>query len=227
LDAEGAQVCEGCEALELGDAVLAEPEGCQVCEGFQAFDLADAVGAEFEVGQVREGFEVLDARDAVLDKVEVVELREVRDVLDVLELVVAEVEAGEGGAVLEAVRVLDQVVVEFELDELGREGFRELDLLDGVLAQAEFFEVLEAFEAEAGYVCDARVLCVNLLLLCKYLAFAVSCCFARTSVSGSSSSSKSAHYFCQCVYHLFLVSSPRTFIRRDLVHGRRIVVLVV
>jgi len=162
-----------------------------------------------------------------LDKVEVVEFREVRNVLDVLELVVAEVETGEGGAVFEAVGVLDQVVVELELDELGREGLGELDLLDGVLAQAELFEVLEAFEAQAGYVCDTRVLCVNLLLLCKYLAFAVSCCFARTSVSGSSSSSKSAHYFCQCVYHLFLVSSPRTFIRRDLVHGRRIVVLVV
>ena len=72
-----------------------------------------------------------------MDEVEVVEFCEVRDVLDVLELVVAEVEAGEGSAGFEAVGVLDQVVVEFELDELRREGFGELDLLDCVLAQAE------------------------------------------------------------------------------------------
>ena len=42
MDAEGAQVREGREALELCDAVLAEPEGGEVCEGFEAFDLADA-----------------------------------------------------------------------------------------------------------------------------------------------------------------------------------------
>jgi hypothetical protein len=62
-----------------------------------------------------------------------------------------------------AVGVLDQVVVEFEFNELRRERFGELDPLHAILAETQPAEVLEALETQAGYVCYARMLCVDLL----------------------------------------------------------------
>jgi hypothetical protein len=79
------------------------------------------------------------------------------DVLDVPNLVEAEVERGEAREVFEAANALDEVVVQVEVGE-GRCKAREaLDFLDGVLAEADAGNLLEALEVEGGDRGDASL----------------------------------------------------------------------
>lgn len=76
-------------------------------------------------------------------------------VLDVADLVEAKVERGEVRKCVEAADARKKVVVEVEVRESGGEGVEAVDLLNGVLAEADARDLLEALEVEGGDGGDA------------------------------------------------------------------------
>lgn len=71
------------------------------------------------------------------------------------DLVEGQVERGEARQVLEVADARDEVVVEVQVGERRGERGQPIDRLDGVLAEADARDLLEAVEAERGDGADA------------------------------------------------------------------------